>query len=300
MSLAPPNLKAQSAYLRAVTGLTGNWFITGECGTRRNKGYHLGKSDITKAGCGLGLDGDYSTRRPTDRRWVSEYSAGFDFGSKLGAAKLKALTAYFQKQGKAGKLPGMVEYLGPRADGRAIWIGRSNGWEPVLLERGNSHEWHGHASYARKLTHPDNGFPDLIHLLEPHFGKRPGTVAADEPEPAQEPVSAEDDDLRAVIAELMADRERITTLVQEMLNSVGVEPALDVDGIFGPKTEAALEAARMETVERDGQLAAAREEITGLEDLLEAAQMEAADARSDLDAALTDMGEVVVRYGGPG
>lgn len=179
-SLVASNMGALRQYMKSATGLDGNWGVVGVCGTRRQQSYHLGRSEIYSP-CGKG-NADYTVQHQRDKRGLSEYSAGFDFGSKLGRARLVKLTTYLEKQAKAGKLD-LQEFLGPRSDGRAYWWGRSNGWTPVRQAVGNSHEWHVHVSFPRDLTHPDMGLPDLIGMFEPHFGARSTQLPPDDPEP---------------------------------------------------------------------------------------------------------------------
>jgi hypothetical protein len=205
MSTFPDNLRTLKRYFVGTTGRKGeNFSVRGFVGAKRNSGYHLGQSDIFGPG-GQGKR-DYSIQRPRDREpFLTNDASAIDI--TLEPKDMRNLTAKMEQAAKAGLLD-VQEFLGPGPDGRAYWWDRRNGFEPVQLSKGNSHEKHIHVSYPRKRIAEGQ---DLVAEWEVILGPRPNPLPPDDTDPEPEPEDPPDaEELRALLAEAEAALEKAT------------------------------------------------------------------------------------------
>jgi len=210
MSYAPQTLLEARAYILAHTDLSPvEVGIVGD--DRHTYGYHLGKDRLPP--------NDYSAVHPRDKAGLTNAASALDIGNWSGLVKL---TKFLVAEAKAGRLPDVREIIGPDGSGRAYRWAVENNWSAQIRAKGDSHEWHCHISYFRDSEYRDKTAPFKKFFEGGGSTPRIG------------------DDL---IGLKEGDKGTEVEAVQALLKYAGFSPG-EVDGIWGPKTSAALLACR--------------------------------------------------------
>ncbi|HVM29513.1 MAG TPA: peptidoglycan-binding protein [Candidatus Limnocylindrales bacterium] len=221
----------------AFVGWTGcpreNFSIARSCQPGRGfRGYHLGKDQIfgSQGSCVGQRWDDYSVKTARDKAGLSDARAAIDIQFNRntldrGAAKLlREFSTWLvaQCQANAAGTADIREVIYSPDGTTVLRYDRERGIKsaPKPGEADKSHTWHTHVSFYRDSE---------ARAKTPTFAGYFKTAPAPESPPSEpevQPVTVDE------IKQL-----------QQLLNSLGATPALVVDGLFGPKTRAALVAA---------------------------------------------------------
>ncbi len=260
MTYTPQALRDLRTALIGWTGCpTENFSVARGCGSGRGfRGYHLGKDQIfgSQGSCTGQRWDDYSVKTARDKAGLSDARAAMDiqFGRNTlgrGAARLlREFSTWLVAQCQANA-PGTADIREViySPDGTTVLrYDRERGVKsaPKPGEADKSHTWHTHVSFYR-----DSEARAKTSTFAGYF----------KPTPAPEPPPPEPE-----VQPMTIDKIK---QLQQLLNSLGAAPALVVDGLFGPKTRAALVGALTTTpqlvVDLTRQKSAIGEAISALE-----------------------------------
>ncbi|CAN5749237.1 hypothetical protein BH23CHL7_BH23CHL7_17170 [soil metagenome] len=234
MTYTPQPLRDLRTAFVAWTGCpTENFSIARGCSPGRGfRGYHLGKDQIfgSQGTCTGERWNDYSVKTARDKVGLSDARAAMDiqFGRNTlgrgGARVLREFSTWLVAQCQANA-PGTsdIREVIYSSDGEIVLrYDRERGVKsaPKPGEADQSHTWHTHVSFYRDSE---------ARAKTPTFAGFFKTAPAPEPSPTEPEV------LPVTVDEIKQ--------LQQLLNSLGATPVLVVDGLFGPKTRAALAAA---------------------------------------------------------
>jgi hypothetical protein len=234
MAFTPQSLADLRAAFVSWTGCpTENFSVARSCQPGRGfRGYHLGKDQIfgSQGSCTGQRWDDYSVKTARDKGGLTDARAAMDiqFGhNTLGRGAAKVLREFStwlvaQCQANARGTSDIREVIYSPDGTTVLRYDRERGVKsaPKPGEADKSHTWHTHVSFYR-----DSEARAKTPTFAGYFKAAPAPEPLP-PEPELQPVTIDE-----------------VKQLQQLLNTLGTTPALVVDGLFGPKTRAALAAA---------------------------------------------------------